>query len=64
MFDVITKKLKMENTSMEILPGENFLGITLIDKKKSISIEIEDVDQLKTIKKAVDLVLKNLKTNP
>jgi len=53
----------MKKTSMEILPGDDFLGITIKDKTNSLSIEIEDVDQLKTIKKAIDLVLKNIKEN-
>jgi hypothetical protein len=53
----------MENqVSMHILPGENFLGITLSDKKSSISIEIDDMDQLEVIKQAITLVMKNIKT--
>lgn len=49
-----------QEVSMEILPGENFLGITLSDQDRSISVEIEDIDQLNTIREAIDLVLKNM----
>lgn len=49
-----------ENVNLEIVTGDDFLGITLSDSEASISVEIDDIESLKSLKEAINSVIRNL----